>query len=162
MALGAWFGKIFGTGKALEQGLSTVDTVAKGTIAGMDALFYTAEEKSNDSIRVTKMRMDMVKGIQDEFAPRAITRRVLAIIIIASVFLHFQVMMLLACFSALWPRFREITDAAGKTVSVNVYQEAMSLAGIYLVEEVKIAMIVVFFYFGYYGVKSVIKARNNK
>ena len=151
----SWLGKIFGTGKALEQGLGTVDKVADGAMRGLDALFYTKEEKSADSIKVTAMRMKMVTDLQDQFAPRSITRRILAIIIIGSTFLHFQVMMALAVCSALWPRFREVGGADG--AMVNVYERALATAGIYLVQEVKIATVVVFFYFGYYGVKAIMK-----
>ncbi len=155
----SWLGRIFGTGKALEQGLGTVDKVADGAMRGLDALFYTKEEKSADSIKVTGMRMGMVKDLQDQFSPRAITRRVLAIIVIGSTFLHLQVMVALAVCSALWPRFREIGGADGNTVTINVYEQAMSAAGVYLVQEIKIAMLVIFFYFGYYGVKSILKKK---
>jgi len=152
----SWFGKIFGTGKALEQGLKTVDTVAEGAVKGLDALFFTEEEKSNQSVRVLGMNMAMVKSLQDEFAPRAITRRILAIIIIGSTFLHFHFAVFMGIMANLNPKMIMVD---GK--QVNAWVGALQFTSSIIVQEVKIAMIVVFFYFGYYGVKAIMKEKNN-
>lgn len=151
----SWFGKIFGTGKALESGLKTVDTVANSMVSGIDALFFTEEEKSNVSIKSMSMRMDMVKSLQDEFAPRAVTRRILAIIIIGCTFLHFNVAVFIGIMANLYPKMIKIGDK-----TVNAWTGALEYTASILVQEIKIAMIVVFFYFGYYGVKAIMKQKN--
>lgn len=151
----SWFGKIFGSGKALEQGLKTVDTVAEGMVSGVDALFFTDEEKSNASMKAMATRMSMVKALQDEFAPRAITRRVLAIIIIGSTFLHFHFAVFLGIMANMNPKMIKIGDKV-----VNAWTGALEFTVSIIVQEVKIAMIVVFFYFGYYGVKAIMKQKN--
>lgn len=150
-----WLGKIFGGGKALEQGLETVDKATTGVIAGMDALFYTDEEKAHDSVKVTQMRMDMVKSLQDSFAPRSVTRRVLAIIIVGSTFLHFNIAIVLGLLANLWPKMITIGDKA-----TNAWDGALTYTMSIIAQEIKIALIVVFFYFGYYGVKQIIQKRN--
>lgn len=150
----SWFGKIFGTGKALEKGLETVDTVANGMVSGVDALFFTEEEKSNASMKTMAMRMSMVKALQDEFAPRAITRRILAIIIVGTTFFHFNFVVLMGIMANLFPKIIKID---GK--EVNAWNGAIEFVMSVIVQEVKIAMIVVFFYFGYYGVKAIVKQR---
>jgi len=152
----SWFGKIFGTGKALEQGLKTVDTIADGAVKGFDALFFTEEEKSNQSVSVLGMRMGMVKALQDEFAPRAITRRILAIIIVGSTFLHFQIAIVMGIMANMFPKMIKVGDE-----TINAWTGALEFTLTILVQEIKIAMIVVFFYFGYYGVKAIMKEKSN-
>jgi hypothetical protein len=128
----SFWGRIFGTEKALESGLRTVEKATDGVIAGIDAAFYTKEEKAADNIRLTKFRMDMVKSLQDECTPRALTRRVLAIIILGHVFLHLDAAIV--CFIL---RMNGAVDFILKLVEA----------------EMTLASIVAFFYFGYYGVK---------
>ena len=116
----SWLGRLFGTEKGLEKGL---DMISKG----IDGAFYTGDEKS-----------EMAKSLQDEFTPRAITRRVLAIIVIAHFFIHID----------LWVYF-------AWTNNVNMVKELKEI----LTMEGKLAMAVIIFYFGYYGIKSILKER---
>ena len=132
--MGFW-GRIFGTEQALETGLKTVEKATDGIIAGIDKAFYTDEEKMSDQISLTKFRMDMVKSLQDEFTPRALTRRVLAIIILGHVFLHIDAAI--ACFIL---RMSGAVDFILKLVDA----------------EMTLASIVAFFYFGYYGVQKIV------
>ena len=152
----SWFGKIFGSGKALEQGLTTVNTATEGLVAGIDAMFHTAEEKAAGAMKVLGMRMGMVKALQDQFAPRAITRRILAIIIVGSTFLHFQLAIFMGIMANLYPKMVMVD---GK--QVNAWAGALQFTLTIIAQEIKIAMIVVFFYFGYYGVKAIMKERKN-
>lgn len=152
----SWFGQIFGSGKALEQGLKTVDTATNGVIAGLDAIWHTDEEKAEGQMKVLGMRMGMVKALQDQFAPRAITRRILAIIIIGSTFIHFQIAIFMGIMANLYPK---IVMVDGK--EVNAWTGALQFTLTIIAQEIKIAMIVVFFYFGYYGVKAIMKEKSN-
>ena len=92
---------------------------------GVDGAFYTAEEKG-----------DMSKSLQDEFTPRAITRRILAVIILAHFFIHIDLWV--------WFAWRD---------NPNMVKELKEI----LTMESTIALAVVIFYFGYYGVKSILK-----
>lgn len=152
----SWFGKIFGTGEALNQGLKTIDTVAEGAVKGVDALFFTEEEKSNQSVKVLGMKMAMVKALQDEFAPRAITRRILAIIIVGSTFFHFNLAVFMGIMANLYPKWVKVGEK-----TINAWDGALQFTISIIVQEVKIAMVVVFFYFGYYGVKAIMKQKNS-
>jgi len=114
-----WLGKILGTEKAINRAVS-------GGLGMLDDAFHTDQEK-------TVERINMVKALQDQFAPRAVTRRVLAIIIYANTFLHLNTLL----FFSEW---FSVEDIIVKEV---------------ILKEVELTMIVTFFYFGYYGVKKV-------
>ncbi len=128
----SWIGKIFGTEKAIEKGMDTIDTIANGAIRGLDAAFYTKEEKAIDGIKIMAMRMDMVKSLQDENSARSLTRRILAIIILGNFFLHLNAYLVLRYFNVDLP------------------------VGEVLAAESTLVSIVGFFYFGYYGVKKIL------
>lgn len=113
-------GRLFGTVAGLEKGL---DMISKGA----DALHYSPEEKS-----------EMAKSLQDEFTPRAITRRILAVIVILHFFLHVDLWV--------WFAWRGNTEVVG---------ELEKILGV----EWKLALTVIIFYFGYYGVKSILKTK---
>lgn len=115
-------GKIFGSTKSME-------TAVSGGISLLDNAFHTDQEK-------TVERIEMVKSLQDQFTPRSITRRILAVIIYANMFLHINVYLFKPSL------FHSIDDA--KEI---------------LIKEIELGMIVTFFYFGYYGVKKVMNMR---
>ena len=152
-------GTIFGTKKAMETGVDMIDRSVTGIISGLDAAFYTKEEKAVDFLKITDRRMTMVEKLQDQFAPRAITRRILALIIVGSTFLHLNLYALLILWGTFWPRYIEVTPGEPK---VNALQWGMTQMSSLLVQEIKITLLVCFFYFGYYGVKSGIEAWKNK
>jgi len=151
--------KIFGADKAIDKGIDTIDKTIDHAASGLDALFFTDEEKSNQSVKVMGMRMAMVKALQDENSARSITRRILAIIIVGSTFLHLNLWALLVMFGTFWPKFIEVAPGQPK---VNAYQWGMDKMFELLTIEVKICLLVVFFYFGYYGTKAVIGAVKGK
>ena len=61
----------------------TVPKVVDSTIKGLDALVFTTEEKS-------KFIMDLLKQLHDQFMPRAISRRIIAILMLACFDLAFR------------------------------------------------------------------------
>ena len=62
-----------------------IDGKTVGHVAsGLDSVFYTDQEQAEGRARTLDMRMGMVKSLQDEFTPRAVTRRILALIIFAN------------------------------------------------------------------------------
>jgi hypothetical protein len=131
--MGLW-GRLFGTEKVVEAGVEVVKKATDGIIDGIDAAFYTEEEKAKDLSEITKMRMAMVKDLQDEFMPRALTRRLLACIVFGNVFLHINAAIVLF--------------VMGKHEAVEFI---LKLVG----EEMTLASIIAFFYFGYYGIQQI-------
>lgn len=113
-----FFGRLFGTESGLEKGLEMINK-------GVDGAFYTSEEKG-----------DMAKSLQDEFTPRAITRRILAVIVIVHFFVHINLWV--------WFAWR------GNANMVKELKEILTIEG-------KLALTVIIFYFGYYGIKSILK-----
>jgi hypothetical protein len=128
----SWLGKIFGTNKAVEEGAKTIREGVDWVGRGIDAAFYTEEEKAADGKELIKMRMGMVKDLQDQYAPRSLTRRVLAIIVFGNFFLHINIALLF------W--------FLGQEIELVIDMIKM---------ELQLVLIVAFFYFGYYGVKQV-------
>lgn len=132
----SFFGKLFGTEKAIDKGLGIIDKSVGHVASGLDQLFHTDEEKAQEHIKLTEMRMNMVKSLQDEFTPRAITRRILALVIFGLFFLHSN---LWAWFA--WKDNEKIASQFKELTKVDI----------------QLVMLVAFFYFGYYGVKNIIK-----
>lgn len=130
----SWLGKIFGSQKAVEEGAATIREGVDWIGRGLDMAFYTAEEKAGDARELTRLRMDMVKGLQDQFAPRALTRRILALVVFGNFFLHINVAILFWYFG----------------IGIDLLIEMIKM-------ELQLVSIVAFFYFGYYGVQQVIK-----
>ncbi len=116
----SWFGRLLGTEAGLVKGL---DMIAKGA----DALHYSDEEKSETG-----------RDLQDEFTPRAITRRILAVIVIGHFFIHVDLWV--------WFAWR------GNANMVKELKEMLAMEG-------RLALAVIIFYFGYYGVKSILKSK---
>ena len=68
------------------------DQLVDGAIKGIDALFFTKEEKAQQSIKVADAQVEYLKTTLNENTARSLTRRYLAIAIIG-VFL----LLLLVC-----------------------------------------------------------------
>jgi hypothetical protein len=128
-------GKIFGTEKAIDKGLSIIDKTVGHVASGLDSAWFTEQEKAEGNIKSLGMRMEMVKSLQDEFTPRAVTRRILALIIFANFFLH----------ANLWVYFAWKQNAD----MVVTMKELLGM-------ELQLTLLVAFFYFGYYGLKKVL------
>ena len=132
----SFFGGIFGTVKAVDKGISLIDKTVGHIASGLDQVFYTDEEKAANHKELTKSKIQMVKDLQDQFTPRSITRRILAGIVYGNYFLHANIW--------LFASWRGMDGLAVAT------KELMKF-------ETQLVLMVTFFYFGYYGVKSILK-----
>ena len=115
---------IFGAPKALAAGVKMIGNT-------IDDAIFSDEEKA-------QYQMEMLKQIHDQFAPRAVTRRILAIIIFGNIFLHINAAIVL----------HFMGKEAGVEFVLSLVKEEMTLGSI-----------VAFFYFGYYGVSKIMQSR---
>ena len=119
------FGKLFGTDKALSDGMGILKKVTGGVVDGIDAAWYTTEEKSRDIIKV-------LLSLQDQFTPRSISRRILACMFTAVYLCLVLITALFACLG--------YSDIVNSIISII---KAFELGWIQLT--------IIIFYFGYYG-----------
>jgi len=117
------------------KGLDMVDKGLDSLYAGVDKVFFTAEEKSEAALKITEAAIEMVKSTQGESTVRSVTRRIMAILIMGP-------FVLLICSSAVVWRF----DPAWAKV---ILEAAGMLSNL--------ALAVGIFYFGYYGIKQIVK-----
>ena len=89
MGLWGWF-----TGaKQVDKTLDIADKTTGGIISGIDAMFYTEEEKAQMlqkrlelSEQVSKTHIELMKVTHDETTVRSITRRIIAVCIMIATF----------------------------------------------------------------------------
>ncbi len=112
------------------------DTVA----SGVDEAFYTKEEQSDDARKVYQDYFEWYKTTLEESTVRSITRRILAILFAACYLLLIIASAVAYKFD---PEYSSFLWEVSKTIGPYV-------GGIML------------FYFGYYGVKNVVKENNKK
>lgn len=117
-AAGEFVGKLFGSAKAVE-------TMTSGAVSGLDAIVFTSEEKAN-------LAKEILFKLQDQWQPRALSRRIIAIMITAIFCIFLLVGLVLACFS--------MKEQIKLMIEFAV---AFQLGWIMLT--------IVVFYFGYYG-----------
>jgi hypothetical protein len=141
---------MFGTPKAFEKTAETVGKTIDWVGKGIDAAWYTDEEKAADLKEAHKSIREMIIKLQDEYTPRSITRRILAVFVVGTTMLHLTVAIVLAILGATKP----IMIAEG----VNAWDKALDTTLGLIGQEVNITMIVVFFYFGYYGAVGITNA----
>ena len=122
------------------------DTAAKvvdGTINGIDAVFYTDQEKAENVVKRIELFqqgysiwLEAQKVLINESTPRSITRRILAVLILAS----FLVLILAAggvwFFNEIWAKW--LIECSG-------YLKGLAIT-------------VGVFYFGYYAIGNVVEA----
>jgi len=127
--------------KAIFTGAKTADgaiEIAKkgtdGLIKGLDKLFYTAEEKSEASLKVTQAAIEMVKTNHGEHTIKSVTRRWLAWLIMGNFCFLVTLGALIYKIDSEWAK--HILECAGL------------LSGM--------ALAVSICYFGYYGLNAVI------
>jgi hypothetical protein len=82
--MGIW-GWITGA-QQVDKAMDIAKDASSNLFAGLDALWFTPEEKSRAALEITESAIKMVETIQGESTTRSITRRVLAWMIM-SVFL---------------------------------------------------------------------------
>jgi hypothetical protein len=131
------WGIITGLGKgakAVDVGLDLVTSGAKG----IDAMFYTDEEKAENKAKMLPVLMDhalkMNKATIGESSIRSITRRVIAFAVLAV----FDLFVLLGLGYTLFGKHAVVGDI-------------IRLAQACMLPE--ITLTVIFFYFGYYGIE---------
>ena len=128
---------------ASKTATETAKNVVDGAIAGIDKAFYTPEEKADNMVKRMELFqqgysiwLEAQKVLVNETTPRSITRRVLAILILAS----FLVLVLAAgvafIFVPLWAEW---------LIKCSGYLKGL-------------AMTVGVFYFGYYAVDNIVSA----
>lgn len=127
--MGFW-GKLFGTDEALKHGAEMAHEATSGIIAGIDAAFYTKEENVRDV-------KEVLFKLQDQYTPRSISRRLIAIIF-TLVFCIFALTALVFACLGYAPIVKSIIEVAA----------AFSLGTVMLT--------IVVFYFGYYGAQKII------
>ena len=136
--MGLW-SIITGAGKVDEVVDTGLNIINQG-VKGIDAMFFTDEEKSQAKAAFTAKAMDhvlvMVKATQGETLARSITRRILAIALIG-LFMTFTITgLVFVCMGD--------TDTVNNIIALAA---AMWLPGV--------TLSVVAFYFGFYGVNKV-------
>lgn len=119
--------------KTSEKALNTATELVKEGAKGIDALFFTEEEKSRASLEMINLWIETQKVVRDENSAKSITRRYLAVMIVA-----FTLGLGLgAC--AIYPF---LPNAAHFVLSIIKEYGFMTTS-------------VVVFYFGYYAVKQI-------
>jgi hypothetical protein len=112
----------------------TADKIVDGAIKGIDALFFTDEEKSRASLEAINLWIKTQEVIANENTARSITRRVLAIMIIAFNLLAMMFTIAIYPFNVAWATF-----------TLSLLSQFGFATGA-----------VVVFYFGYYGFKQIV------
>lgn len=128
---------ILGTLFGMPKVVGTVADTVLGGMTMLDEAFYTEQEKAENAVKVMDTWLKIQGAIADENSIRSITRRILAWFIMGT----FLFLVVSAC--VIW-RFNPEWAEYIKTMLID------SQVG-YL------AMIIGFFYFGSYGLKSVLK-----
>lgn len=119
--------------KSSEKALDIVDKGTNGVIAGMDKLFFTNEEKSEASLKVTEAHLKLVEATAGENSKRSITRRILAVMIMGSFLALLLFGAVIHRWDPEWSKHVLVCASALSTLSLTI--------GI--------------FYFGTYGIKSI-------
>ena len=119
--------------KSSDKALSIVDKGTTGVIAGIDKLFFTDEEKSEASLKVTEAHLKLVEATAGENSKRSITRRILAVMIMGS----FLALLLFGAGIHRWdPDWSKHVLTCASALST-------------------LALTIGIFYFGSYGIKSI-------
>lgn len=137
--MGAWaFVKgLFSAPEIVKTGCEVV----KSGATMLDKAFYTSQEKAENALTYAQLALERVKVALSESSVQAITRRFLSFAIIG------QCMFLTEVAAILW--------LLGKTNDAGFMLDLLKFWAVPL-------SAVVIFYFGYYGVTSIIKAKNGK
>jgi len=132
----SWLSWITKTPKLID----TAATVVERGVAGIDALFFTQEEKAQMSHKTFELWLEVQRVIKDESSVRSVTRRVLAVMCMA-VYLG---LIVAACVVAFWePTYANFVFTVAKELT-------FMITGI------------AFFYFGTYGVGNYLMNKEKK
>uniref|UniRef100_A0A6H1ZIS7 Holin n=2 Tax=viral metagenome TaxID=1070528 RepID=A0A6H1ZIS7_9ZZZZ len=119
--------------KVVDTGMD----LAKQAANGIDALFFTDEEKSNASLKAVELWIETQKVLRDESSARSITRRYLAVMIMGVNLFEGLAACGIYKFDLEWSKF-----------ILEMMQSQAFMVGA-----------VVVFYFGYYGFKQIVGAK---
>lgn len=108
-----------------------------GVVDGIDAVILTEEEKIKFDLKRTELWLKMQEVIANESTVRSVTRRVLAVVS----FIVYLTLNVASCI--VWPFAPEHSD--------QIFKVAMNLN--------KLVIPITVFYFGYYAISNVIKAK---
>ncbi len=131
-----WLKGLFSAPKLAD----TAANIINSTVSSIDKLFYTEEEKAENAKDAFKLWLEAQRILIHESSVRSITRRYLAVMIVA-VFL-FLILLSAGLF------------AFGVDTAAKVFECAKAIANL--------VFMVAVFYFGYYGAQHVIKAVKDK
>ena len=92
-----WFKGIFSTPKVVDTGLGLIESGVKG----IDALFFTEEEKAKQSQETYETWLEVQRVLANESTVRSITRRILAVSVMGT----FLLFLIVAAFA--WPFAKE-------------------------------------------------------
>jgi hypothetical protein len=130
----SWWSNIFGTS---TKAVDTVANIANGAVSGIDKLFFTEQEKAEFSAKTMQVWLEVQKVTAGESSIKSITRRLLAVAFIVV----YLTLILASCI--VWQFNPEYAK--------HVFQTAQTLNTPILT--------IIIFYFGYYAVSNVIKAK---
>jgi hypothetical protein len=145
--MGGLLSKIFGTDKAVSDAGDIAKTITTGVVKGMDALVFTDEEK--ESMSQDKMRIisDLIIKLQDQFTPRAITRRIIAVLFSTA----YMVAYYISLFIVGWEYIKDRATGEETIALIIKLTEAFGLGAIILT--------IIIFYFGYYGITKIMEKK---
>lgn len=133
----AWYSTVTSLFTGSSKAVDAVSNIANGAVSGIDALFFTEEEKAEFSKETMKVWLEVQKVTAGESSIKSITRRLLACAFIAVYLIHLLGASIAYQFS--------------KEYSTHLFNTAKSMN--------VIVMTIVIFYFGYYAVSNVMKAK---
>ena len=98
--------------KAVDKTLNIADKTTSGIISGLDKMFYTKQEKAEVLIkkleiaeRVSKTHIELMKVTHDETTTRSVTRRIIAISIMAFTIFSIIAVCIIRKFDPEWAEF---------------------------------------------------------
>jgi len=97
----SWLTSIFGSSKSVD---TVVETAAKGIYNGLDALFFTDEEKAEFRQKQADTVIKFAEIAYDENSIRSVTRRWLAFMVIG------PAMLMVVTAATLYPFFPDYSD----------------------------------------------------
>ena len=121
--------------KTSDKAVDTASNVIEAGVRGLDALFFTDEEKSQASMKVTETWLKMQQATANENSAKSITRRYLA-------FGFCGEHIFLGLFAVgVWPWFPKYSEY--------IFE--------FMKTQSKIILAIVILYFGYWGVQQIIE-----
>lgn len=134
----SWITTLLGTPKIV----STVADTVKSGVGMLDNAFYTDQEKAANSLKMTDIWLKIQKAIADENSIRSITRRILAWGIIVNFLIIIDIGVYLT-----------VTDNTAKVTILKNFILETKMGWM--------ALSVVIFYFGYYGIQAIKGAKKD-